>query len=238
MFLFIIGVQLQPLYEAFSPQAYRASNQVLRRPLYLGAQSSSDVALELREASILLDKLWKTGNVLQQDPKDPAYSTLKGYLDALVDNGSPVLLSEIVDDAGLFEGRWKLAFSNDPTATVFGNPVVGNMQVFLDVQRRERGEEYGTVIQRIDINGKPGLRGQGQWAVNEQGTMYLKFSKVTATVMSFDVETPKFLVDQMPPTPILTSWFDGALWIERFRAEGDGGTGGFVYSVYRSEGGL
>ena len=77
---------------------------------------------------------------------------LQGYLNDIVDGGSPIALDQL-GSSDFFSGRWRLAYSTDPRATILGNPMVGDTRLFLDVSPRV-GTAFGTLVQRIEVNGK------------------------------------------------------------------------------------
>jgi len=228
-----------------------ADSFVFERPRLMPGSSLSaqNYDFELREARIMLDKMWKADSTMGLSPMDEFTKRLQGYLDVIVDGGSPIALDEL-ESSDYFSGSWRLAFSNDPRATILKNPVVGDTKVFLEMSPRV-GNAFGGLIQRIEINGKPGVRGEARYSVGANGLVNLQYEKIMATIMGFEVETPSFLVEQTTSS-ISTSWFDGRLWIERLNvqdvgvpdearsaleaAAGAAGISAYIYNVYKFDG--
>lgn len=174
--------------------------------------SARPYEFELRETKILLNKIWNAGKSIGLDPKDEFTLRLQGYLNTIIDAGSPIELNEL-DSNNFFNGKWQLVYSNDPRSTILQNPVGGVTKVFLDIGPRV-GNAFGSLVQRVELDGKPGLRGEAKYAVVDSGLVQLQYEKVFAIVMGMEVEAPGGLVQQAS-TSIRTSWFDGKLWIER-----------------------
>ena len=223
----------------------RPQPQPIRRTrIHAGSSAEADAAgwrAVETEVKILLDKIARAGRVMSLGPEEEATRGLTEYLDKLIDErGSPVPLSTLAADGGAVAGRWRLAFTTDPRATFFGNPLVGGSTVELSVSPRDSSNQGGpgSLEQRISLGGKPGLRGLATYRVDPAtGYFSYDFTSIKATVFGREVAVPGFVVDKSSSF-IDTSYFDGTLWVERFFAQGPDGPSSkdpVAYNCWRRE---
>jgi hypothetical protein len=239
-----------------------------RRALALlrGASSDKDEAEERgwraveTEVKILLKKIADANRVMSLKPEEEATQVLTEYLDKLIDQrGSPIPLSTLADD-DFCAGQWRLAFTTDPRATFFGNPLVGGSTVVLDISPRRvvtgtlplatagggtaaaavpAPTNTGVLEQRISVGGKPGLRGEATYRIDPAtGYFSYDFDAIWANLFGREIAVPGFVVERSA-SYIDAKYFDGRLWVERFYAEGPEGPSSndlIAYNCWQREG--